>query len=441
MLACAAGLCFLLAACFFVSWLGNRSLEARAVEAARGISTGESTGVDLASVDALQRLDTLRQTIVQLGDYEREGAPLHLRWGLYAGSDVYVEARRVYFDRFRQLLFAQTQASMLGGLRNLPVTPGPEDQYGPAYDTLKAYLITSSHHDHSTRPFLAPVLMRHWAAGRTIDPQRNQLADAVRVLQRRAQRSDPFGSRTTALPSSAVDGTWASLPAWSVYQNMLADASRGNPSLQFNRRFPGSAEVVIDTHEVSGAFSKGGWTFMKDALRHADKYFSGEQWVLGDQTAANFDRGKLEQQLRDRYVADFIAQWRAYIKAAAVVRYTGIPDASKKLTLLAGNQSPLLALFWLASQNTAVDSLNRCRLPTHTDRGAARQRGPLHRAAQPKLYERPHRAANVAGTDRLTTRAARRRSRRAGAGQRLDREIGGAPDRAGVSSGSRCQGR
>src|SRR5947207_2691842 len=140
-----------------------------------------------------------------------------------------------------------------------------------------------------------------------------------------------------------------------VYQNMLADAGKSNPPIQFNRRFPGSAEVVVDTREVSGAFSKGGWDFMKDALRHADRYFSGEQWVLGDQTTAGFDRARVEQQLHDRYISDFLAQWRAYLKAASVVRYASIPDAAKKLTQLSGNQSPLLALFWLASQNTAVD--------------------------------------------------------------------------------------
>jgi type VI secretion system protein ImpL len=94
---------------------------------------------------------------------------------------------------------------------------------------------------------------------------------------------------------------------------------------------------------------------MKDALRHADKYFSGEQWVLGDQAAARPDISKLEQQLKERYTADFIGQWRAYLKAASVVRYASIPDAAKKLNQLSGNQSPLLALFWLASQNTAVD--------------------------------------------------------------------------------------
>lgn len=38
-----------------------------------------------------------------------------------------------------------------------------------------------------------------------------------------------------------------------------------------------------------------------------------------------------------------------------MVKYASLPDAAKKLSVLSGNQSPLLALFWLASQNTAVD--------------------------------------------------------------------------------------
>ena len=357
MLSCAIGLCLILAACFVTSWARNRSLESRVVEAARGIPASESTGLDLPSLDALQRLDTLRQSVAGLSAYERDGAPLSMRWGLYTGSDLYPEARRAYFARFRQLLFNQTQASLLNTLQRLPSTPGPQDEYGPAYDALKSYLITTSHHQYSARAFLAPVLMRHWIAGRTVDPQRAALAQAqFEFYADELKAANPYGSDNDA---PAIERGRRYLAQFAgierVYQNMLADAAKANPPIQFNRRFPGSAEVVIDTREVAGAFTKGGWTFMKDALRHADKYFSGEQWVLGDQTAANFDRARLEQQLRDRYVGDFIAQWRGYLKAATVVRYAGIPDAAKKLNLLAGNQSPLLALFWLASQNTAVD--------------------------------------------------------------------------------------
>jgi len=32
---------------------------------------------------------------------------------------------------------------------------------------------------------------------------------------------------------------------------------------------------------------------MKDAIAHADRYFNGEQWVLGDQLAGNIDRAAL----------------------------------------------------------------------------------------------------------------------------------------------------
>ena len=93
---------------------------------------------------------------------------------------------RIYFDRFRQLLFAQTQGNILQSLRGLPATPGPE--YGPTYDALKAYLITTSHHDKSTQLFLTPVLMKWWTNGRTVDADRIAAgAEAVRFLRRRAE--------------------------------------------------------------------------------------------------------------------------------------------------------------------------------------------------------------------------------------------------------------
>lgn len=357
LLIAASAVCLIAAGCFVVSWLGNRSLENRTLEAARGISAGESTGMDLPSLEALQRLDALRQTTAQLAAWRRDGPPLHLRWGLYTGSDLYPEARRVYFARFRQLLFGQTQGSLLGYLQRLPSAPGPEDEYGPAYDALKAYLITTSHHEKSTPSYLTPVLMRHWTAGRNVDPQRSQLAQTqFDFYAAELKEENPYSSDNDA---ATVERSRRYLSQFAgierVYQNMLSEASRNNPPVQFNRRFPGSAETVVDTREVSGAFTKGGWNFMKDAIRHADRYFSGEEWVLGQQAAANFDPAKLEQELRDRYTADFIAQWRAYLKAAAVVRYAGLSDAAKKLNQLSGNQSPLLALFWLASQNTAVD--------------------------------------------------------------------------------------
>ncbi len=355
LLAAGAAVCLLLAICFTVSFFKNRALETDVRDAARGIAGGESAGADLASLDSLRRLETLRQSVATLATYRREGAPLGYRWGLYIGDDLYPEARRVYFERFRQLLFAPTRDRMVQYLGGLPATPGPE--YGPTYDALKAYLIVTSHHDKSTRLFLSPVLMKWWTGLRTVDADRLPLAQKqFDFYAEELKEENPYSKENDSFTIEKARRYLAQFAgAERVYAFMLAEAGKSNQPINFNRQYPGSAQVVVETHEVPGAFSKGGWNFMKDALAHVDRYFSGEQWVLGEQGAAPIDRGKLEQDARARYYGDFAKEWRAYLKGAAVVRYASLRDAAEKLKLLSGNQSPLLALFCVASQNTAVD--------------------------------------------------------------------------------------
>ena len=168
-------------------------------------------------------------------------------------------ARKLYFDRFRQLLFGATQVSLLDWLHKLPSKPGPNDQYRPTYDTLKAYLITTSHHEKSTRAFLSPLLYERWAAGRQIDPDRAELA----------RRQFDFYSDELLLAnpySSANDGEaveWARSylaqfnAVESIYQFILAEATRQKPSINFNRQFKGSGAYVVNGHEVSGGVFGG----------------------------------------------------------------------------------------------------------------------------------------------------------------------------------------
>jgi type VI secretion system protein ImpL len=351
----AAALCLLLSIFFTVSFFNNRGLETRVRTAAQGSAAAQAAGANLAPVESLRKLEALRQSLETLIQYRNEGAPWSYRMGLYVGDDLYPDARRIYFDRFRQLLFAQTQNSILQGLSGLPLTPGPE--YSPTYDALKAYLITTSHHEHSISQFLTPVLMKWWANGRTVDPERQQLAEKQFDFYAGVLKDEnPYSEANDAATIEKARHYLSQFAGTErVYAFMLSEAGRNNPPINFNRQFPGSAQTVLETYEVPGAFSKGGWAFMKDAIQHADRYFSGEQWVLGDQASANIDRAKLEQDLRARYNADFIQRWRTYIKSASVVRYASLSDASQKLTQISGNQSPLLELFALASNNTAVD--------------------------------------------------------------------------------------
>lgn len=351
-------LCLICAIGFTWSFFNNRALESRALEAARGVQVAEGAAGQLPSVDSLRRLETLRATLDQLTEYERDGAPWGYRWFLYAGSDMYPHVRRIYYNKFHQLMFGQTQVGLLQWLQRLPAAPGPTDEYGPTYDTLKAYLITTSHHDKSTRLFLSPFLMGRWLAAREIDPERRGLAQKQwDFYSEDLKIANPYSSENDA---AAVDRARRYLAQFSgierVYQFMLAEANRNNPSVNFNQKFPGSAEVVVNNRDVPGAFTKQGYAWMQNAIKKADQYFGGERWVLGDYAPPIVDRLKVEKDLTDRYLADFIAQWRGYFKNSYVVRYGSLRDAANKLMKTSGNQSPLLALFWLASNNTNVDS-------------------------------------------------------------------------------------
>jgi len=356
LLASAAALLLIFCIGFTVSFFGNRALESAALEAARGIPAAEASGMNLPTPDALQKLENLRQVLAELTDYETNGAPLHLRWLLYSGSGIYPQVRRIYYARFQQLLFAQTQTEMLATLQRVQVPPGPNDEYGPTYDTLKAYLLTTSEWKRSTN-WLSPVLVTHWSAGRSVDVLLPLAKKQFDFYSEDLPHGNPFSEQNDA---AAIDRARQHLSKFSgmeqIYQFMLADASRRAKKINFNEQFPGSAEVVINNRDVPGAFTKAGWAAMQDNIKRADKFFGGERWVLGDYAAAKPDPAKLGEDLRTRYTADYIDRWRAFLRNTSVVRYGGLKDAAKKLNTLSGSQTPLLALFWVATQNTAVDS-------------------------------------------------------------------------------------
>ncbi len=358
LLAAATCIALVLSIGFLVSFIGNRGLRTEVAQAIRATPDAEVPAGQVPSLDDLHRLDALRQTAAKLAQYEREGAPLGLRWGLFTGHRLYPEARKVYFDRFRKMLFAGTQAALLASLQRLPAAPRPADDYDAPYQALKAYLITTSHHEQSTVEFLSPALLAHWIAGQPAEPAVADLArKQFEFYSAELKLEDPY---SLAVDAAAVERARAYLAQFAgserLYRFMLGEASRANPSINYNRMFPGSAEVLIAGRDVEGAFTKAGWNYVQDALAHLERFFAGEEWVLGPSGAPALNRVKLQQELQARYREDFIQRWRSFLEGAAVVRYGGAKDAARKLGIFAGNQSPLLALFSVVSQNTAVNA-------------------------------------------------------------------------------------
>jgi type VI secretion system protein ImpL len=359
LLAASMGLLLFVMIGFIVSFVKNKDLESQVVNAAQGISPEKLTGQQLPTVDALNHLETLRQKVETLAQYKRDGWPFSMGWGLYEGKELYPDVRTIYFQDFSSLLFAQTQETLRRNLAGLPDKPGPNDQSDVPYDTLKAYLITTSDHDRNTASWLTSLLYQTWAAGRELDP----------ALVKLAQKQFAFYSDqlTSENPYSIVYNTDTvgharsylchATAADRIYRILLAEASKANkpPLINFSHIYPESAGVVIDTKEVQGAYTKAGWAFMQDAFKNPDKYFHADDWVVGRCTDSNFDPAKLDQQLAHQYQGDYITEWRQFLKYARVaVPYNNLADASEKLGKIASNRSPLLSLLCLADLNTNI---------------------------------------------------------------------------------------
>jgi type VI secretion system protein ImpL len=357
-LGAATALLLLLSIALAVSFVNNRMLENRVLSAVQSISAANLDTGNSPSLDSLNKLENLRRSVEILSEYQSEGAPLSLRWGLYTGTSLIAPTRRLYWEKFDQLLLAATQKTLVGRLSALPSSPGPADEYQSPYDTLKSYLIITSKHGKSDRLYLTPVLLDRWLAGRTIDPTRLELIrKQFDFYGEELKSANPFTSENDAAAIKRARNYLSKFAGIErVYQFMLADANKTNASINFNVTFPGSAAVVVNGYDIPGAFTKSGWKTMDSSFKQIDRFFNGEPWILDDQTSVPLDLVKLRENLTARYTSEFLTAWRTYLKRAAVQPYRAIPDAAQKLAILSGPQSPLLEMFWLASQNTAVEN-------------------------------------------------------------------------------------
>ena len=339
-----------------ISYRNNARLE-QEIQTAQAALPAGSPVETLAATSQLASLDRLRSAVAELEGYQQNGAPIRFRWGLFHGDSLIVPARRLYFDRFQQLLLASTQKHLVANLGALPANAPADADYFAAYNSLRAYLITTSNPEKSTADFLSPVLTRFWLNGQRQESNlQAELAERqFAFYAEEIRHADPFHIAPSMPAVSEARLYLNSFGGFDrIYQNMIAAANQATPAVDFNRLYPGSAATVVEPHVVPGAFTQEGSAYVQKALQHPDHFLSGEDWVLGSQTAPSVQLAQLAQKLTERYNSDFTAQWRTFLRSAVVVRYRSLQEAQQKLQSLSSPNSSLLALIFTASRHTAA---------------------------------------------------------------------------------------
>ena len=356
-LAAVIAICLVCMTGFAVSFMGNRALQADLADAMSQASSTTLAAGQLASLTDLQHLERLRQSVATLSQFQTDGVPWRLRWGLYIGDRLYAPARQAYFTAFRQLMFRGTQDRLLAALRSVPNAPGPNDSYENTYNPLRAYLTTTSNHEKSTQQFLSPVLISYWQAGREVDPARLALARLqTDFYSTELAGENPYSSdndKAAIARARIYLGKFAGIDRY--YLQMINDGDRANAAVNFSREFKDANDVVLNSYEVRGAFTKNGFAFVQNALAQPTRYITGEEWVLGKNVVDTLDPAKLQQELTRRYYNDFINAWYSALKSTRFVAYKDWKDAGDKLARLSSPNSPLLELIWFVSHNTDVD--------------------------------------------------------------------------------------
>ena len=210
-----------------------------------------------------------------------------------------------------------------------------------------------------------------------------------------------------------------------LYSTLVEQASLKNPTADFNEQFHDAAGVIYSNHKVRGAFTRGGFAFMKDAILNPSAYASGEEWVLGKTTALELDPSTLQQKLTDRYDHDFINEWRTVLETSSVVGY-GV-SRCRKQTGKAGQ--PYVAAAGIILVYFPQHRRGRSRRDCAVLAGAGgRASGTAGQAARPV---RPAKQQGLcAGTKQAAIRRRRARTEQDGSG----------PGQAGFGLGGSSQG-
>lgn len=344
---------------FVVSYFGNRALLSQ-VREAQAATFSEPPAGQAPSLSDLERLEATGQLLDTLGNYDRDGAPLRLRWGLYSGDELYSQVCGAYARGLNRLLLGPTRASMASSLTQLAYQPysgaSNQQEYDKAYSTLKTYLMTTSETRHAKDDVhFATHLYASWPAHQNATAQQQDLAN--RQFDRYANDLKPANaSACLAYPPDerAVGSARTYLnrfpPDQRMYQAMLAEAAaKGGGDIDFNATYADAA--VRDDHRVPAQFTKPGWAAMMVALSMPEHYLSGEAWVLGASTQAATDARAYVATVRDRYQKAFINEWLEFLAAARFLGFKGPADVG----LVAGGRSALLMVLCVTSENKGID--------------------------------------------------------------------------------------
>jgi type VI secretion system protein ImpL len=326
-------------------------------------------------LDKVHKLDDLGKQLDQLEAWDKNGPPLRLRWGMYAGDSIEEPLRTVYIANLERGFAAPTRAQLEHELSMLSLSGASHltaDQYGTYFGRLKAYL-------EMTQPVRIEIdpdfpedrgepkaLTDAWARAlaTTSDADKNALKPHVRryVELVKAGKIPPWNANmdlVTRVRSILKQTSEADRD----YNALVREPNENISPITRSSIFIGSAFATYVTSKskpevvVSGAYTRAGWEeYIRDRLdpSHALS-LSNDGWVLGETEVVSLDRiQRTLQDLRDRYFSAYRNAWSDFLKDLDVRQPESNAEALDELQALSEMPWPYFKLLDTLGDNTRL---------------------------------------------------------------------------------------
>ena len=319
--------------------------------------------------DEIDKIESLRESLVELDKNEREGAPWLMRFGLYSGNRIYYEKLLpIYYNAIEQRYKKPVVKRLEDDLRKFSssnivvnptsLTPEEEETLGKHYDLLKAYLMLSGQYkDQAEATFLATSLAEIWKTEGKV-PEGMEIA-AQQQLDFYAKQVDRLAKSDTdssAFPrfnlddantKNLVDGVRKKLQAFPAvfryYKRVTTEISKKVDAVSADSILAGRSSGVIEgSHTVPGAYTVEAYhKFMQPAIENASLELTKDDWVMGEKAEKAQAQGTDIKRLEDKYLNDYTDHWRKFIRGISVPQYKTKDQAVDSLKALANTESPM----------------------------------------------------------------------------------------------------
>ncbi len=342
----------------------------------------DSTKADERAIrNEINATEDVRELLVKLDDYERNGAPWFMRMGLYSGNRIYKQnLLKIYMSVIENRYKTATVKKIEGDLRKFadsnPVvnagklTDAEETVLGKNYDLLKAYLmLTGPFKDKADPTHISTALKDYWTTESKIPPDLKLVAgQQLDFWAKQVDRDDDdYRFPRIMQDGKLVDDARKKLQAFpAVYRyykrkvteiSKIVDDKVGLTTVDAILTRNGADVSLIDgNYTVPSAYTKPGFQLMKKAIAEANEKLSEDDWVMGElgkkEVAQTTDAAKLE----DRYYRDYADHWRAFVKNVSVKPYKSKEAASTALQTFSSANSPMKILLIEVSKNTNLSA-------------------------------------------------------------------------------------